>query len=103
MINKNNIKLLNKNPILVNCSRGGIIDEDALINALKKNKISYAGIDVFENEPGINKNFAKLKNVILTPHFAGKTVESRKRMAIMLSKKIMTYYHGNRKTLKFVN
>jgi len=103
LVNKNNIAGISKHSILINCSRGGIVDEPALINALKKNKIKYAGIDVFENEPNINKAFAKLKTVILTPHFAGKTVESRKRMASLLADKIMKYYHGNRHTLKFVN
>lgn len=103
LINRNNIKLIAKNSILINCSRGGTIDEAALINALKKNKIRYAGIDVFEKEPDFNKDFLKLKNVILSPHFAGKTVESRKRMAVISAGKIIKYFSGNRKTLKLVN
>jgi D-3-phosphoglycerate dehydrogenase len=89
LIDKNNIRLLKKNAVIINCARGGIIDEQSLIDALKKNKIFYAGIDVFENEPKFNKHFAKLNNVILSPHLAGKTSESKKRMAVMAAENIL--------------
>lgn len=78
-----NIKLLKKESILLNCARGGVVNEIALYKALKSNRISYAGLDVFENEPEINFEFSKLSNILLTPHIAGKTVESYRRMALM--------------------
>lgn len=91
MINKKNIKLLKPNSIVINCARGGIIDELSLIEQLKKNKITYAGLDVFENEPDFNLKFLDLKNVILTPHVAGKTVESKKRMSEFAARNIIKF------------
>ena len=92
LINHNNIKDIGKNSIIINCARGGIINENALYISLKNNKIFYAGIDVFENEPDINFSFGKLNNVLLTPHIAGKTKESYKRMAIQAAKQLINFY-----------
>ncbi|MFI5211479.1 MAG: NAD(P)-dependent oxidoreductase [Ignavibacteria bacterium] len=103
LINGNNIKLLSGNSMLINCSRGGTVNEKALISALKRGKIRYAGIDVFLKEPGFASEFTKLNNVILTPHLAGKTAESKIRMSIQTAENIYKYYTGKRLTLKFVN
>ena len=91
LLGKMDLQRLRKNSIFINCSRGGIVDEKALLEALKRKKISYAGLDVFQNEPGINKAFAKLNNVILTPHVAGKTKESIERISVLLAKAIVNY------------
>lgn len=98
-----NLKLLKKDSLLINCSRGGTVNEKSLIRALKNGKIRYGGIDVFRSEPGFDKGFTKLENVILTPHLAGKTVESRSRMSLQTAGNISRYYRGKRRTLKFVN
>ena len=82
LINELNMKLINKNSVVLNCARGGVIDEKALYKTLKSKRIRYAGIDVFENEPKMDFNIARLKNVLLTPHIAGKTNESYRRMAV---------------------
>jgi len=103
LINKKNISYLSRKSILINCSRGGIIEEKALISSLKKGKIYYAGLDVFENEPVFNKNFSKLHNVILTPHIAGKTLESKKRMSVQTAENIIKYYSKGRKFHELVN
>jgi D-3-phosphoglycerate dehydrogenase len=79
--NKENLNLINKDAILINTSRGNVIDEETLIKFLRKGKIRFAALDVFENEPGINPELIKLKNVILTNHAAGKTSESRERIS----------------------
>jgi D-3-phosphoglycerate dehydrogenase len=63
-----------------------------LFNALKSKRIAYSGIDVFENEPKINFNLAELSNVLLTPHIAGKTVESYRRMAVQAAKILINYF-----------
>lgn len=84
LLNRYNISLLKKNAILINTSRGSVIQESALISMLNDRKIYYAGIDVFQNEPYFNKEFTKLDNVILTPHLAGKTTESKKRISLHL-------------------
>ena len=95
LLNKNNLKLMSPSSILINCARGGIIDEKALIRLLKQCKIYYAGLDVFENEPKFNKSFSNLSNVMLTPHSAGKTKESYKRMGLMAAEKLINYYQKN--------
>lgn len=78
---KEKLKKLNHESILINTSRGDVIDEEAMIEMLLRKKIGFAGLDVFSNEPNINKKFLKLDNVILTNHIAGKTVESRQRIS----------------------
>jgi D-3-phosphoglycerate dehydrogenase len=92
LINKENIKLIRETAVVLNCARGGVIDEKALFNALKSKRIAYSGIDVFENEPKINFNLAELSNVLLTPHIAGKTVESYRRMAVQAAKILINYF-----------
>ena len=92
LLNKNRLRLLKPNAVLINCARGGIVNEIELIKLIKNKKIYYAGIDVFENEPVINAEFRSLKNVILTPHLAGKTVESKERISVQLAERIIEYY-----------
>ncbi len=103
ILNKKNMKLFSQNSVLINCSRGGTVDEKSLITVLKNNKLYYAGVDVFENEPGFNKKFTKLQNVFLTPHLAGKTVESKEIMGIMAAEKIIEYYSKPGKRNKLIN
>lgn len=103
LVNKNNLKLCKKYAVVINCSRGGTINESDLINALKLNKISYAGVDVFENEPAVRKEFLKLDNVILTPHLAGKTIESKERLAVTAAEKIIKYVQNPYKHTALLN
>jgi glyoxylate reductase len=83
MIGNREIKLIKANAILVNTARGEIVDEDALIGALKMRRIAGAGLDVYRNEPKINLELLKLKNVVLTPHLGSATFETRAKMAEM--------------------
>tara|TARA_Y100000590_G_C15621252_1_gene977665 strand:- start:203 stop:1180 length:978 start_codon:yes stop_codon:yes gene_type:complete len=83
LITKKEFKLMKKNCILVNTSRGGIINEKDLYWALSNNIIFGSGIDVFETEPPNQKNLLfKLDNVLLSPHSAALTLECKKRMSI---------------------
>ena len=84
-------KILKMKPgvIILNCARGGIINEAALIKNLKTKKIFYGGLDVFENEPEINEELKYLNNVLLTPHLAGKTKESRIRISVNLAQRLI--------------
>jgi D-3-phosphoglycerate dehydrogenase len=75
--------------IIINCARGGVIEEKTLFRALKDKKIFYAGLDVFENEPDINFAVSHLDNALLTPHIAGKTKESYKRMAVQAAETLI--------------
>lgn len=80
MINTPSIEKMKGGAVIVNTSRGAIIDEEALANALRSGKLSFAALDVFENEPPVGSKFFELDNVLLTPHVAGVTVESFERM-----------------------
>ncbi len=92
LLNEKKLRLMKKSAIIVNCARGGIVNENALISMLKSKKIYYAGMDVFQNEPSIKEKFRNLNNVILTPHLAGKTVESIERISVQLAERIISYY-----------
>ncbi len=66
---------------LVNIARGGIVDDAALIAALRARRIAAAGLDVFENEPALHPDFLSLSNVVLTPHIASASEPTRRAMA----------------------
>ena len=91
-ISKNKLGLLQKDSILINTSRGKILDENYLIRLLEKKKIKYAGLDVFNSEPNINNRFFGLNNVVLTNHIAGKTIESKSKMSEEIILKIKNFY-----------
>ena len=81
---------------LVNCARGGIIDEDALYNALTSGEIKGAGLDVLLDEPSsADHPLFSLKNVLLSPHIAGVTVESTRRMATQTVDNVLKVFDGN--------
>ncbi|MFZ6766296.1 2-hydroxyacid dehydrogenase [Undibacterium sp. Di26W] len=75
------IELMKPSATLVNLARGGIVDDQALIAALRKHRIAAAGLDVFENEPKFHPDFLTLKNVVLTPHIASASEATRRAMA----------------------
>ena len=82
LFTKQEFDLMKKSSFIINCARGGILNEEDLYEALKNENISGAGLDVFDVEPTPSSNpLFKLKNVILSPHIAGVTVESTVRMA----------------------
>lgn len=80
MISAEQLSKMKPGAYLVNTARGGIIDEHALVTALKSGKIAGAGLDVHENEPDMNPELLLMENVILTPHVASATVEVREKM-----------------------
>jgi len=75
------IALMKPTAVLVNIARGGIVDDAALIRALRERRIAAAGLDVYENEPALNPDFLTLTNVVLTPHIASASVATRLAMA----------------------
>lgn len=89
LIDSKRLSLMKKNAILINTSRGPVVDEQALFVALKNKDLAGAGLDVFEFEPKITKGLTKLENVILTPHIASATEKSRIDMAILAAKNIV--------------
>ena len=91
LIDEKKLRLIKNSSVIINTSRGGIIDENSLAKLLKENKIGGAALDVFNKEP-INKVNAKkfegIDNLILTPHIGGVTKESNERVSKMIAKKI---------------
>jgi D-3-phosphoglycerate dehydrogenase len=89
IINEEMLSKMKSTAYLINCSRGGIVDEDALYNALKEGKIAGAGIDVFENEPPKDSPLISLDNVILTPHLGANTKEGQIRAGTVCAEQII--------------
>lgn len=96
ILNKDNLKLMKKSSVIVNTSRGEIIEEKSLIDLLKKKKIFAAGLDVYEGEPEINPELRKLDNVFLLPHIGSATVETRSAMAELCAKNIINVLSGKK-------
>ncbi len=96
ILNKDNLKQMKKNSVIVNTSRGEIIEEKSLIQLLKKKKIFAAGFDVYEGEPVINPELRKLDNVFLLPHIGSATVETRSAMAELCAKNIIKVLSGRK-------
>jgi len=82
-IGASELALMKKTAVLVNASRGPIVDEKALVKALKARRIAAAGLDVYEHEPALMPGLAALPNTVLTPHIGSGSFETRLRMAEM--------------------
>jgi len=102
LIDRKRLSLLKRSAVLVNTSRGEVIDEKELVKILKQKKIFSAGFDVYENEPTINPGLLKLDNVILLPHIGSATEEARSAMAILAAKNVSNVLKG-KKALTPVN
>lgn len=89
--------------VLINTSRGGLIDEDALADALASGRIGAVGLDVFENEPPVGSPLLKAPNVLFSPHVAGIDVDAVEQMAVMAAQTIVDLYHGNWPADRLVN
>ena len=89
LIGKKQFGMMKKTAYIINSSRGPIIDEKSLVDVLKKRKIKGAALDVLENEPKLSPGLNKLDNVILTPHTASGTIETRSAMAVLAANNII--------------
>ncbi|MDO8555518.1 MAG: D-glycerate dehydrogenase [bacterium] len=94
LINAERIKLMKPSAYLVNTSRGAVIDENALVEALKNKTIKGAALDVFEREPKLSEGLVELDNVIITPHIASATEETRSKMSEMTAENIIEALEG---------
>lgn len=90
LISTKEIALCKKHARIINMSRGGIINERALIEAIKKGNIAGAALDVFENEPFIDADLLSCPQIILTPHIAGSTEDAQIKIAISLAISVMS-------------
>lgn len=94
LINKERLALMKPTAYLINTSRGPIIDEAALVHALKIGIIKGAALDVFENEPNLAPGLTELSNAILTPHIASATEATREKMSYLAAKNIEAVLEG---------
>ena len=94
ILNASTISLLNKNAVVINTSRGSTIDDDALIDALENKKIYAAGLDVFNNEPNLDKRYTKLDNCFVLPHIGSATHETRLAMSMMAVDNIYCFFNN---------
>jgi len=96
LIGEKELRLMKKESILINTSRGPVVDEKSLAKALKEKWIFGAGLDVYEHEPEISEDLKKLDNIVLQPHSASATFESRTNMAIMAAKNMLAGLKGEK-------
>lgn len=96
MLGEEQFKKMKRNCILVNTARGPIIDEKALVKALKEGWIAGAGLDVYENEPAVTPELLDMDNVVLEPHIGSATYEAREKMAEMVVEDCLAVLNGNR-------
>jgi glyoxylate reductase len=95
ILNSSTISLLPKHAVIINTSRGSTIDDNALIDALENKKIYAAGLDVFNNEPNLDKRYLKLDNCFVLPHVGSATHETRLAMSMMAVDNLCNFF-GNK-------
>ncbi|MDF2499595.1 MAG: gyaR [Anaerosporomusa subterranea] len=93
-ISGSELKLMKKTAILINASRGAVVDEKALVEALRSGEIAAAGLDTFEREPELEPGLAELSNVVLTPHIGTSTLDTRIQMGEGCAKNIFAALDG---------
>ena len=90
------LEKMKRSAILINSTRGGVVDDAALVQALRDGTIRGAGLDVFENEPKLNPGFLKLDNVVLAPHIGSSTEATRKAMAMLAAQNLVAALTGGK-------
>ncbi len=90
------LSLMKNTAVLVNTARGPVVDEKALVEALKSRKIAGAGLDVFEGEPHVDADLLSLNNVVLAPHIGSATAETRLNMAMLAVRNLLAMLAGQR-------
>ena len=96
LISKDALEKMKRTAFLVNTSRGPVVDEAALVEALEAKKISGAALDVFENEPTVHPALLGRRDVVLTPHMASASVETRTKMAVMAANNVAAFFQGKK-------
>jgi gluconate 2-dehydrogenase len=94
LIGASDIALMKPSATLINIARGGVVDDDALAQALKERRIAAAGLDVFEGEPRVHPGLLEVTNVVLTPHIASATAATRMQMAMLAADNLIAVLHG---------
>ena len=92
LIGERELLLMKSTAFLINIARGAVVDEDALLTALQHKTIAGAGLDVFINEPAINKAFFDLSNVVLTPHIGTETIDTNHKVFIEAMSNVNAFF-----------
>jgi hydroxypyruvate reductase len=95
LVSREVLDALGQKGYLINVARGTVVDETALIEYLREGRIAGAGLDVYEREPLAREELMKLDNVVLTPHVASNTVETRAAMAQRVIDNLDSFFAGN--------
>ncbi len=93
-IGEKEFKIMKKEAVLINTSRGPVVDEKALVKALKEGEIWGAGLDVYENEPELEPGLKTLDNVVILPHISSATIETRTNMGMIAARNIVQLFNG---------
>ncbi|MGZ8227473.1 MAG: phosphoglycerate dehydrogenase [Methylococcaceae bacterium] len=91
IIGSEKFAMMKKNAMVINCARGGLIDEDALYNALKNRQIAGAALDVYENEPPANSPLLELDNIVFTPHLGASTAEAQVAVSVEIARQAVIF------------
>ena len=95
-IGEKEFSIMKKTSVIINTSRGPVIDEKALVRALKKGEIWGAGLDVYENEPDVEPELLDMNNVVIVPHIASATMETRTNMGLIAARNIIKVLNGEK-------
>jgi glyoxylate reductase len=94
MIDARRLALMKPSAVLVNTARGPVVDEAALVVALRERRIAAAGFDVYENEPALAPGLAELENAVLLPHLGSATIETRDEMGRLCAQAVVDVLQG---------
>jgi D-3-phosphoglycerate dehydrogenase len=96
VIGAKELSLMKDGAVLINCARGGVVNETELKNAVQSGKIAFAGVDVFEQEPPVNDDMLHMANTSLSPHIGASTAEAQERVGIELAERIIQFFNTKR-------
>jgi D-3-phosphoglycerate dehydrogenase len=96
VIGAKQLSLMKDGAVLINCARGGVVNETELKNAVQSGKIAFAGVDVFEQEPPVNDDMLHMANTSLSPHIGASTAEAQERVGIELAERIIQFFNTKR-------
>jgi lactate dehydrogenase-like 2-hydroxyacid dehydrogenase len=94
LLNAERLSVMRPHAFLINTARGDIVEEAALVAALKAGTIAGAGLDVYENEPKVSPDLASLENVVLLPHLGSATEETRVAMGMRVARNVQAFFAG---------
>jgi glyoxylate reductase len=103
LLSVDEFRVMKKTAYLINVARGQIVDESALVAAIKNKEIAGCALDVYENEPSVGPGLIELPNVVLVPHIGSASIEARSEMAVMVANNIISVLADNKRPPNIVN